>query len=75
MHQYNERSYYWSNSLKSTLKELAKYKLNLFEVKDVSWDSGFTDTDEYTFFYGSGRAHRHLETAFFAPKYLGRLRF
>jgi len=36
------RSLYWSGSLKTAARELAKYKLDLVGAQEVRWDNGGT---------------------------------
>jgi len=57
---------YRAGSLKTVTSELGKYNLVLVAVQDVRWDRGGSQpADEYTFFYGSGNANRHIGIDFF----------
>jgi hypothetical protein len=57
------------SSLKTISRKLAKYKLDLVQVQEVSWGKGGTEpADNYTFFYGNGNADHHLGTGFFIYK-------
>jgi hypothetical protein len=42
-------------TIKSTVGELEKYKLDLVEVQEVKWEGeGYQRADNYTFFYEKG---------------------
>jgi hypothetical protein len=49
------RSFYRAGSLKTVLRELARYKSDLGGVQEVRWEGGGTEpAGEYTFFCGKG---------------------
>ena len=51
---WNIRSVYRSGSL-TVAEELARYKLNLVGVHEISWDKGgAVRAGDYNFFYGKG---------------------
>jgi hypothetical protein len=53
---WNVRSIYRSGSLITVARELAKYKLDLVGVQEVSWDKeGTVRAGECTFFYDKGQ--------------------
>jgi hypothetical protein len=52
------RSLYRSGSLRTVVRELARYKLDLVGVQEVRWDRGGTArAGDYTFFCGKGNGH------------------
>jgi hypothetical protein len=52
-----------AGSLKAVESELAKYIFDLVAVQGVRWvEGGSQPADNYTFFYGNGKASHHLGT-------------
>jgi exonuclease III len=52
---WNVRSLYTVGSLRTVVRKISKYKLDLVGVQEVRWDRGGTEpAGEYTFFYGRG---------------------
>ena len=50
---WNVRSLYRAGSLKASVRELARYKLDVVGVQEVRWDKGSTvRAGDYNFFYG-----------------------
>jgi hypothetical protein len=47
-------------------RELARYKLDLVEVQEVSWGGGTEPAGECTFFYGKGNENHELGSFFCA---------
>ena len=63
---WNVRSLYRAGSLAAVTRELARYKLDLVGVQDVSWDKGDTiRAGDYNFFYGKRNENHQLGTGFF----------
>jgi hypothetical protein len=52
-----------AGSLKTVLRELARYKFDLVGVQEVRWEgSGTEPPGDYTFFYGKGNKNHELGT-------------
>jgi hypothetical protein len=52
---WNVRGSCKAGPLKTVLREVARYKLDLVGVQEVSWEGGGTEpAGEYTFVYGKG---------------------
>jgi hypothetical protein len=59
------RSLYRAGSLKTVVRELGKYKLDLVGVQEVRWENGGTErAEDYMFFYGKGNEDHQLGTVF-----------
>jgi hypothetical protein len=57
------RSLYRVGSLKTVLRELARYKADLVGVQEVRWEGcGTEPAGEYTFFYGKRNENHELVT-------------
>jgi exonuclease III len=53
---WNVMSLYRVGAIKSVVRELDKYKLDLVGVQEVRWEGeGHQTVDNYTFFYGKGK--------------------
>ena len=62
---WNVRSLYRAGSLTAAARELARYKLDLLVVQEVSWDKGGTvRAGNYNFFYGKRNENHQLGTGF-----------
>jgi hypothetical protein len=63
------RSFYRTGSLKTVVRKLGKYKLDLFGVQEVTWEKGGTEWAEaYIFFYEEGKQDHQSDTEFFIHK-------
>ena len=63
---WNVRSLYRSGSLTTAVTELARYKLDLVGVQEVTWDKGgMVRAGDYNFLYGKGNENHKQRTGFF----------
>ena len=63
---WNVWSLYRAGSFTAAGKELARYKLDLVGMQEVSWDrEGTVRARDYNFFYGKGNENHQLGTGFF----------
>ena len=62
---WNVRSLYRAGSLEAAARELARYKLDLVGVQEVSWDREGTVAVDFNFVYGKGNGNHQLGTGFF----------
>jgi exonuclease III len=63
---WNVRSLHRTGTLKTVVRELVKYRLDLVGVWEVRWEkSGTERAEDYMFFYGEGNGDHQLGTVFF----------
>jgi len=66
---WNVRSLYRAVSFTAAARELARYKLDLVGVQEVSWDKGGTvRAGDYSFFCGKGNENHQLGTGYLYTK-------
>jgi len=66
---WNVRSLYSAGTLKTAMRELARYKLDIVGVQEVRWDKGDTVREgDYDFFYGKENDNHQLERGFFVHR-------
>jgi exonuclease III len=57
---FNVRSLSSADSLKTVVRELGKYKVDLMGVQEVRWKKGGTErAEDCTLFYGKGNEDHH----------------
>jgi exonuclease III len=62
---WNVRSLCRIGSLKTVMRELRKYKLDIVGLQEVTWEKGGTErAEDFTFFCGQGNGDHRLGTAF-----------
>jgi len=62
---WNVRSFYRAGSLKAAARELARYKLDVVGVQEVSWDKeGIVRAGDYNFLYGKGNEYHQIGKGF-----------
>ena len=68
---WNVRSLYRAGSLTAAAGELARYKLDLVGVQEVSWDRwGMVRARDYNYSYGKGKENHQLGTEFFVLRWI-----